>query len=75
MGAKAGQTLTLKYNSLGGPASVTLYSVDGKLLNGVIGTEDYSQPFSIRISATGDYYIVGGSGVSNATYNFTVTIR
>ncbi|GFE70075.1 hypothetical protein [Chroococcus sp. FPU101] len=75
LGAKAGQTLTLKYNSLGGPASVTLYGVDGKPLNTVIGTEDYSQPFSIRLPATGDYYIVGGSGVSNATYIFTVTIR
>lgn len=75
LGAKAGQTLTLKLNSSGEVASVTLYGVDGKPLSPVFSADDEGKTFSVRLTETGDHYIVGGSGESNAAYDFTVSIR
>jgi hypothetical protein len=74
--ARAGQKLTLKTNSLGARASVTLYGVNGKTLSPVFaGASGDGKTFSVRLPATGDYYIVGGSGTSNHFYDFTVTIK
>jgi hypothetical protein len=72
--AKAGQKLTLKINSLGARASVTLYGVNGKPLSPVFAGDE-GKTFSVRLPATGDYYIVGGSGTSNHFYDFKVTIK
>jgi len=74
LGAKAGQKLTLKLNSLGAVATVTLYGVDGKPLSPVFSSEDEGKTFTVVLPLTGDYYIVGGSGTSNARYDFTVSI-
>lgn len=71
--ANKGQRLTLQINSLGARASVTLYGVNGKPFSPVLTGE--GKTFSATLPATGDYYIVGGSGPSNHFYNFTVTIR
>ncbi|MEH1780659.1 MAG: hypothetical protein V7K67_26730 [Nostoc sp.] len=74
--AKARQTLTLKVNSLGARASVTLYGVNGKPLSPVFaGADGEGKSFRLRLSNTGDYYIVGGSGPSNHLYNFTISIK
>jgi hypothetical protein len=64
--ARAGQKLTLKTNSLGARASVTPVFA---------GASGDGKTFSVRLPATGDYYIVGGSGTSNHFYDFTVTIK
>lgn len=74
--AKAGQLLSLKANSLGARASVTLYGVDGKPLgSSLIGSNGEGKEFRVRLPKTGDYYIVGGAGPTNHFYNFTVTIK
>ena len=74
--AKAGQTLTLKVNSLGAHASVTLYGVNGKPLSPVfIGAGSEGKSFRLHLYNTGDYYIVGGSGSANYLYNFTISIK
>ncbi|MDF5737264.1 MULTISPECIES: hypothetical protein [unclassified Nostoc] len=74
--AKAGQTLTLKVNSLGARASVTLYGVNGKPLSPVFaGAGGEGKSLSLHLAKTGDYYIVGGSGPTNHLYNFTIFIK
>lgn len=75
--ANAGQTLTLKINSLGARASVTLYGVDGKPLSPVFSGFGNSEGknFRVRLPKTGDYYILGGSGPSNHFHDFTVYIK
>lgn len=69
--ARAGQIFSLKINSLGARASVTLYGVNGKPL----GSPLEGKELRISLPKTGDYYIVGGAGPTNHLYNFTVTIR
>jgi hypothetical protein len=61
-------------NSLGAVATVTLYGVDGKPLSPVFSSEDEGKTFTVVLPQTGDHYIVGGSGTSNARYDFTVSI-
>lgn len=74
--ARAGQRLTLKANSLGARASVTLYGVDGKPLGlSFIGSSGEGKERSVVLSKTGNYYIVGGAGPTNHLYNFTVSIK
>lgn len=74
--ARAGQILSLKANSLGARASVTLYGVNGKPLgSSLAGFNGEGKEIRVRLPQTGDYYIVGGAGPTNHFYNFTVTIR
>lgn len=74
--ARKGQTLTLKINSLGARASVTLYGTNGKALSPVYaGSSGEGKVFSVKLPSNGDYYIVGGSGPTNHLHGFTVTIR
>ena len=74
--ATARQRLTLKVNSLGARASVTLYGVDGKPMGlSFIGSDGEGKAQSVLLPKTGNYYIVGGAGPTNHRYNFTVTIR
>ncbi|BAZ04703.1 hypothetical protein [Calothrix sp. NIES-3974] len=75
--ARKGQNLTLKINSLGARASVTLYGNNGKAISpvfsGLGGGEGKS--LTVKLPVTGDYYIVGGGGPSFHLYDFTVTIK
>ncbi len=73
--AHSGQRLSLKVNSLGGDASITLYGVNGRTLGQLIGGSDEGKELSIELPSTGDYYIVGGAGKANDRYDFTVSIR
>ncbi len=74
--ARAGQYLTIKANSLGASASVTLYGVEGQpLAPSLVGSTGEGKVIRVRLRRTGDYYIAGGSGLSNAAYDFTLTIR
>lgn len=73
--ARSGQKLSLKANSLGGGASITLYGTNGKALGQLIGSSDEGKELNVELPSTGDYYIVGGSGQANERYGFTVSIR
>ena len=74
--ANAGQLLTLKVNSLGARASVTLYSVNGQPLSPVFsGFTGEEKVFSTRLLKTGDYYILGYAGPTNHSYDFTLSIK
>ena len=75
LGAQSGQTLNLKANSLGGGASITLYGTSGKPIGQLIGGSDEGKELNIALPSTGNYYVVGGSGKTNARYDFTVSIR
>jgi hypothetical protein len=73
--ARKGQRLTVKVNSLGARASVTLYGVNGRAVRSFVGANGDGKSVQLSLKSTGDYYIVGGSGSSNHLYDFTVTIR
>jgi hypothetical protein len=74
--ANAGQKMTIKINSLGARASVTLYGVNGKPIGQSIGGFDgENKTVSFTLPKTGDYSIVGGSGPTNHFYDFTVSIK
>ncbi|HEY9710238.1 MAG TPA: hypothetical protein V6D48_18665 [Oculatellaceae cyanobacterium] len=74
--ATARQRLTLKVNSLGARASITLYGVDGKPMGlSFSGASSEGKERTVVLPKTGNYYIVGGSGPTNHAYNFTVTIK
>lgn len=75
LGARSGQTLSLKANALGNGASITLYGTNGKALGQLAGGSDEGKELSIALPSTGNYYIVGGSGKTNDRYDFTVSIR
>jgi hypothetical protein len=73
--ANAGQKMTIKINSLGARASVTLYGVDGKPMSQAITGFDKQTVFTFNLPKTGDYSIVGGAGPTNHFYDFTVSIK
>ena len=73
--AHSGQKISLKANSLGNGASITLYGTNGKALGQLIGSSDEGKELNVELPSTGDYYIVGGSGQANNRYDFTVSIR
>jgi hypothetical protein len=72
--AKAGQKLTLRGNSFGFRAGITLYGANGKPLKSISGSSE-NKTFVYRLPSTGDYYILGYGGPTYHTYDFTVTIN
>lgn len=73
--AQAGQKLTLKGNSFGARAGVTLYSANGKIVKSLGASSGTGQSFTYKLPATGDYYILGYGGPTYHTYDFTVSIK
>jgi hypothetical protein len=75
--ARKGQRLTLNVSNLGARASVTLYGTNGKVMSPIFTgyNIDDGKIFSVKLPATGDYYIVAGGGPTFHVYNFTVSIK
>ena len=75
LGARAGQTMTVRITSLEDNAVFQIYKPGGKeTLEGAGESEDAMQ-WSGELPATGDYVIVVGGTRGNATYKLEVKIK
>jgi hypothetical protein len=74
VGAKAGQTMTVKITSLEDNAVFQIEGPDGEYLPGVSEGDD-AMSFRGSLPGTGDYKIVVGGTRGNTTYKLTVSIK
>lgn len=74
VGAKAGQTMTVKVTSPENNAVFQIKDANGEYLQGAGETDDATSVTS-DLPATGDYEIVVGGTRGNATYKLTVSVK
>lgn len=74
VGARAGQTMTVKIRSVENNAVFQIQGPDGEFLHNA-GDEDDATKTSNTLPENGDYRIIVGGTRGNATYKLTVSIR
>lgn len=74
IGAKSGQTMTVKISSLEDNAVFQIETPSGEYLADA-GEEDDAMTWSGTLPSSGDYKIIVGGTRGNATYKLTVSIK
>ena len=74
VGAKEGQTMTLKITSPENNAVFQVMDAEGNYLQDA-GEEDDATSLSGNLPLTGDYKIIVGGTRGNASYKLTITIK
>ena len=74
LGAKAGQTMTVKVTALENNAAFQIQAPDGSYLRGAGETDDAAN-WSGKLPASGDYKIIVGGTRGNASYRLRVGIK
>lgn len=74
LGARAGQTMSVKITSVEKNAVFSIEGPDGEYLPGAGETDDATR-VTASLPMNGDYKVVVGGTRGNATYKLTVSIR
>ena len=75
VGARAGQTMTVRISSLEDNAVFQIYKPGGKVTLAGAGEAEDATEWNGRLPASGDYQIVVGGTRGNATYKLEIKIQ